>query len=215
MYPVAKDYRKGVLRELFPHLTETPDANSLSPKTVRQAVSAEFKAGAHADAGTSGRLLDQAIEALRIFAAQREISETCSCTLTDCVYVEVVPAFISRSTCPVHPGASRWLWSYRCQVENRRDTDVQLFGRHWIILDSDSRVSSEVPRFSQGVVGQQPVLQPGAMFEYHSMAELDTASGSMQGCFHLVTLDSHGLPNDPIDARIRAFKLTSPDAVRE
>jgi len=42
---------------------------------------------------------------------------------------------------------------------------VQLFGRHWIILDSDSRVSSEVPRFSQGVVGQQPVLQPGAMFE--------------------------------------------------
>jgi len=39
----------------------------------------------------------QAIEALRIFAAQREISETCSCTLTDGVYVEVVPAFISVS----------------------------------------------------------------------------------------------------------------------
>jgi len=47
---------------------QTPDANSLSPKTVRQAVSAEFKAGAHADAGTSGRLLDQVRKTPSLFS---------------------------------------------------------------------------------------------------------------------------------------------------
>jgi hypothetical protein len=53
------------------------------------------------------------------------------------------------------------------------------------------------------------------VLQYHSMVDLETPSGSMQGCFHCVTLDGQGLPNEPLDARIRPFKLISPESASD
>lgn len=214
-YPTAEDYRNGVLKQLFPYLPETTDGCNLISDRVRQIIKLHFKARTDGNADTIREALDQAIDALRIFASQRLITETCSSTLTEDIMVEVVPSFISKSPSARNPGASRWLWAYRCQIENRRATDVQLTGRHWIIMDNASRVSAEVPRYSPGVIGQQPVMKPGSIFEYHSMVDLETPSGSMQGCFHCVTLDGQGLPNEPLDARIRPFKLISPESASD
>jgi ApaG protein len=59
-----------------------------------------------------------------------------------------------------------------------------------------------------GVVGQQPVLEPGESFEYTSGCPLDTPFGSMEGTYQMVT--EAGLR---FDAEIARFELREPGAI--
>lgn len=78
----------------------------------------------------------------------------------------------------------RWFWGYHIRIDNGRDDAVQLLTRHWIITDGNGvrhRVEGD------GVVGEQPVIAPGSAYDYVSGCPLETASGSMQGHYGLVT----------------------------
>jgi ApaG protein len=104
-----------------------------------------------------------------------------------------------------HPLQSRWFFLYTVNIANESEDTVQLVTRHWIITDATGHVE-EV--HGPGVVGQQPILEPGQEFEYTSGCPLTTPVGSMRGCYQLVTADG-----GRFDAAIAEFSLKAPHTV--
>jgi len=80
------------------------------------------------------------------------------------------------------PSDDHYVWAYRVEVENNGEAVVQLLTRHWVITDSTGK-TQEIR--GDGVVGHQPVLEPGQSFEYTSGTPLATPSGFMSGCRHV------------------------------
>jgi ApaG protein len=104
-----------------------------------------------------------------------------------------------------HPGAGQWLFIYTIRILNEGDERVQLISRHWVITDGNGHVE-EVR--GPGVVGEQPVLDPGQGFEYTSSCPLPTPYGTMEGTYQMVTAEG-----ERFDAKIPAFLLTEPNAI--
>lgn len=73
-----------------------------------------------------------------------------------------------------------YLFSYTIVIENNSEYTVQLISRHWDIFDSSGDYSQVD---GEGVVGEQPVLQPGEIFEYESACSLTTDIGKMRGTY--------------------------------
>ncbi|WP_295608593.1 Co2+/Mg2+ efflux protein ApaG [uncultured Lamprocystis sp.] len=99
------------------------------------------------------------------------------------------------------PSDGRYVFSYTITIENQGDEAARLLDRHWVITDSDGKVQ-EVR--GEGVVGEQPYLQPGERFEYTSGTILPTPVGSMHGSYGMVSDDG-----TRSDAAIPAFSLAS------
>jgi ApaG protein len=100
------------------------------------------------------------------------------------------------------PRQKHWFFFYTVHISNEGLEQVQLLSRHWMITDGDGRVT-EVR--GDGVVGQQPRLQPGESFEYTSACPLKTPFGSMQGTYQMTTASG-----DRFDAQIAPFALCEP-----
>ena len=120
-------------------------------------------------------------------------------TNTRGVIVRVESSFVPERSEPLK---NRWFFAYRIKIANHGDEVVQLVSRHWIITDANGNVE-EVK--GPGVVGQQPVLEPGEAFEYTSFCPLSTPFGSMRGTYQMTT--EHGVA---FDAEIGAFELSEP-----
>lgn len=101
------------------------------------------------------------------------------------------------------PDDNRFVWGYRVRIENKGRETVQLMRRTWQITDARGRTQHV---HGAGVVGEQPLLEPGASFEYTSGTPLDTPSGFMLGAYHMVVPDS----GETFDVAIPAFSLDSP-----
>ena len=82
------------------------------------------------------------------------------------------------------PAQQRWAFAYTVTITNTGDVAAQLVGRRWLI--TDERGQQQQVR-GLGVVGKQPLLQPGEAFEYSSWTLLPTAQGTMQGMFYCIT----------------------------
>ncbi|MCC7303135.1 MAG: Co2+/Mg2+ efflux protein ApaG [Bacteroidia bacterium] len=78
------------------------------------------------------------------------------------------------------PDQGHFLFTYRITIENNSEYTVKLLRRHWFIFDSSSE-RREVE--GDGVVGQQPVLMPGDIYEYESASNLTTELGKMSGYY--------------------------------
>ena len=122
--------------------------------------------------------------------------------ITRGVRVEVKSRYVPERSSP-EQGA--WFFAYTVQITNDGQDTVQLISRHWIITNADGHVE-EVR--GPGVVGAQPVLEPGQSFEYTSACPLPTAFGTMHGTYQMVTKDG-----EQFDAEIAAFGLSLPYAV--
>ncbi|MEX0739848.1 MAG: Co2+/Mg2+ efflux protein ApaG [Pseudohongiella sp.] len=103
------------------------------------------------------------------------------------------------------PGNDRFAFAYTIGIENRGEEPVKLLSRHWFITDDNNRVE-EVR--GEGVVGLQPLIQPGQKFVYSSGAVLTTQFGTMQGSYELAKPDG-----SRFDAEIPAFLLSRPHSV--
>ena len=100
------------------------------------------------------------------------------------------------------PMQSHYVWAYEIEIENQGQTTVQLLNRHWKITDGKGG-QQEVK--GPGVVGEQPVLEPGASFSYSSGTPLRTPSGLMVGTYEMIDEDGEHFLID-----IPAFSLDSP-----
>lgn len=90
-------------------------------------------------------------------------------------------------------------FAYTITISNRGTAPAQLIARHWLIEDSDGHLE-EVRGL--GVVGHQPLLQPGERFEYTSGCRLHTPTGTMRGHYRFVTEEG-----EPFDVPIAPFTL--------
>ena len=98
--------------------------------------------------------------------------------------------------------AGRYVFAYTITLRNAGNVAAQLISRHWIITDSQGLVQ-EVRGL--GVVGAQPLLQPGESYEYTSGAAIATAVGTMKGSYQMVAADGKRF-----DAPIPEFTLSVP-----
>lgn len=118
---------------------------------------------------------------------------------TRAITVTVTPIFLEDQS---SPSDGHYVWAYRVRIENHGDATVQLKRRHWRITDAMGRMQ-EVE--GEGVVGEQPVLQPGQSFEYTSGTPLPTPSGIMVGAYQMESVDG-----ETFDVSVPAFSLDSP-----
>ena len=101
-----------------------------------------------------------------------------------------------------NPDRDRYVFAYTVQVLNQGNIAAKLLSRHWIITDANGKVE-EVR--GEGVVGEQPYLQPGEGFQYTSGTILETSVGSMKGSYQMLADDGV-----TFDAEIPPFVLSIP-----
>jgi ApaG protein len=119
------------------------------------------------------------------------------------VTVRVSVSYLPEQSEPAH---GRWFWAYHIRIENDGDEAVQLLTRHWIITDGRGG-QAEVK--GEGVVGDQPMIDPGESYDYVSGCPLQTPSGSMEGSYGMIDADGA-----PFEVAIPAFPLQAPATAR-
>jgi ApaG protein len=115
------------------------------------------------------------------------------------ITVRVSVSFLPEQS---EPSKGRWFWAYHIRIENQGDRAVQLVSREWSI--SDGRGARHEVR-GEGVVGEQPVLEPGGSFDYVSGCPLTTPTGSMEGRYFMVAADGTNF-----EVEIPRFPLIAP-----
>lgn len=119
--------------------------------------------------------------------------------VTRSIEVSVTPQYVADQSAPEQ---GHFFWAYTIEITNQGRETVQLKTRHWRITDAHGRLQ-EVR--GAGVVGEQPVIKPGANYEYTSGVPLPTPSGFMTGSYGMVTETG-----EPFDIEIPAFSLDVP-----
>ncbi|MEX5748463.1 Co2+/Mg2+ efflux protein ApaG [Massilia sp. X63] len=104
-----------------------------------------------------------------------------------------------------NPERDQFVFSYTITIQNTGSVAAQLISRHWVITDAANQ-TQEVRGL--GVVGHQPLLQPGQQFEYTSGTQVGTAQGSMRGEYFCVAEDGHRF-----EVPIPEFVLAQPGAL--
>jgi ApaG protein len=115
--------------------------------------------------------------------------------------IEVTPEYLPEQSAPE---AGVFRFAYTITITNAGRTPAQLIARHWVISDSNGH-TEEVKGL--GVIGHQPLLQPGESFQYSSGCELRTSSGTMHGSYLCVTDEG-----ETFAAPIRLFMLEAFDS---
>ena len=119
------------------------------------------------------------------------------------IVVSVEPRYLVEES---EPDEHRYVWSYRVVIANHGHRAVQLMTRAWEITDANGfRRQVTGP----GVVGQQPIIEPGEAFEYSSGCPPSTPSGIMAGTYQMI--DDRGAP---LEVTIPAFSLDMPGVGR-
>lgn len=120
--------------------------------------------------------------------------------VTKDIKVTAMPMYLEDQS---DPEEEHYVWAYTIQIENHGDQTVQLLNRTWHITDATGQLQ-EVQ--GPGVVGEQPVLQPGDVFQYTSGTVLNTSSGMMVGTYEMLELEA----GTSFNIDIPAFSLDSP-----
>lgn len=123
--------------------------------------------------------------------------------ITQGIEVSVEPFYLDDES---QPEESTFIWAYMVEIHNGGSEPVQLKTRHWQITDGLGRLE-EVS--GDGVVGEQPVIEPGETYEYSSHCPLSTDNGIMAGSYAMERPDG-----SRFDVTIPAFSLDLPDAIR-
>ncbi len=115
------------------------------------------------------------------------------------IQITAFPDFVMEQS---DPDEGRYFWAYTIEIANLGQERVQLISRHWIIIDANGQ-RQEVA--GAGVVGEQPILEPGETFRYQSGCPLTTPSGIMHGSYRMETADG-----ETFDVETPAFSLDCP-----
>ncbi|KHJ37756.1 MULTISPECIES: Co2+/Mg2+ efflux protein ApaG [Pedobacter] len=120
--------------------------------------------------------------------------------ITDGVKVSVETTYQPEYS---NPANEHFMFAYKIRIENLSHYSVQLMSRHWNIFDSNG-TKREVE--GEGVVGQQPIIEPGGMHEYVSGCNLQTDMGTMHGSYEMRRL----VDDEALTVLIPKFALIAP-----
>ncbi|WP_068081244.1 Co2+/Mg2+ efflux protein ApaG [Polycladidibacter stylochi] len=123
--------------------------------------------------------------------------------VTRSIKVTVEPHFLSEES---EPSEDQYFWAYTVDIENMSPEAVQLCRRHWVIVDANGH-KREIR--GVGVVGEEPVIEPGETYQYTSGCPLTTSSGIMSGNYAMISETG-----EQFTVNIPAFSLDMPDARR-
>ncbi len=115
------------------------------------------------------------------------------------IRIQVATHYIDEQS---EPESDRYVFAYTITIVNNGDVAARLISRHWIITDANGKVQEVI---GDGVVGEQPHLEPGEEFRYSSGAVLETPVGAMQGLYRMEA--DNGVN---FDAPIAPFTLAVP-----
>ena len=123
---------------------------------------------------------------------------------TKSINITVNPSYLDEHS---EPEDQHYVWAYQITINNLGKETVQLKNRYWKIIDSNG-TKQEIK--GKGVVGEQPILNPGEKFEYTSGTPLSTPSGFMGGHYEMETIEGK-----KFEAIIPQFSLDSPFTSKE
>jgi ApaG protein len=118
------------------------------------------------------------------------------------IKIDVVTRYLPEQSAP---GENRFVFAYTITINNLGESAVRLLSRHWRITDANNRVQ-EVR--GDGVVGEQPLIDPGRSYTYTSGSMLETPVGTMEGSYAMIGADGRRF-----DAPIPVFSLAQPGAL--
>jgi ApaG protein len=125
---------------------------------------------------------------------------SCVASVSDDFRIEVEVRYIDRES---DPDKRRYVFAYTITIANHGSAAAQLLNRYWRITDADGEVREVA---GPGVVGRQPLIEPGHAFRYTSAAILETPVGSMEGHYEFRGEGDFRVP-------IPAFSLSLPNVV--
>lgn len=149
----------------------------------------------HPEINTFHRLTFDSV--LRLVIIVDTMSDT-----TKKINVEILPSYIADQS---EPHNDHYVFSYTVTIRNEGDKPARLLTRHWIITDGDGHVQ-EVK--GEGVIGEQPHLEPGENFQYTSGTFMNTPVGTMRGSYQMIT-DT----GETFEADIPHFTLAVPNTL--
>lgn len=120
-------------------------------------------------------------------------------SLSENILIQIKSDYIADQS---DPAKNRYVFSYTITIINQGNETVQLMSRHWLIKDSNYKIEEVI---GEGVIGEQPVLEPNQGFQYSSGAILETDVGTMEGFYHFELNDK-----SMIKVPIPAFVLSVP-----
>jgi len=142
---------------------------------------------------TSASALGDTMDCMRLVNDQARLMQSTSMKISNDVRVVATAVYDKRQDSQlqqIHDEAGHSFY-YRIMLENHSSDAVQLVGRHWIFKSNGTE--TEVPKFSRGVIGVEPIIKPGQNFQYMSMANLEADRGVMAGAF-LMKTEATGSP---------------------
>lgn len=119
--------------------------------------------------------------------------------LNDLVFVSTESAYVAQQSKPQN---NRYVFTYTVTIHNNSAEACQLISRHWLIQDAN-RKNEEV--YGEGVIGEQPIIQPGEHYQYTSGAVIETEIGTMEGRYFMIQKSSD---NEVIEFEIIIPKFT-------
>lgn len=125
-----------------------------------------------------------------------------SVATTNGIRIEVATTFLPDKS---SPRERQFLFAYHVTIANIGEEVAQLLSRKWIITNAHGEVQTVE---GEGVVGEQPVLEPGMRFEYTSFCPLNTPFGTMHGTYTMVRPGG-----ETFEAEIAPFMLAAPNSV--
>ena len=117
--------------------------------------------------------------------------------ITQGIEVSVIPHYHNEMS---KPSLNKYVHSYLVSITNHSDLEVQLLSRHWVITDANSKIRHVT---GEGVIGQQPILEPGQSHNYKSWCPMSTPVGKMSGTYTLI----RSVDNSAFGVIIPEFKL--------
>ena len=115
------------------------------------------------------------------------------------ISVDVESSYVETQS---EPELERFVFAYTVTVTNHGDAPARLVSRHWVITDANGEVT-EVQ--GQGVIGEQPYIEPGKSYQYSSGAVIATPIGTMEGDYKMI-----GQNGAEFKAPIPVFSLATP-----
>ncbi len=119
------------------------------------------------------------------------------------IRIKVVTDYVSEQS---EPDSDRYVFAYTITIANKGVKAAKLMTRHWLITDANGKVQEVT---GDGVVGEQPHLNPGESFRYSSGAVIATPVGAMQGSYQMITDNG-----DHFSAAISPFTLAVPGVLQ-